>query len=616
MPQPLTRESGPIRSLTYTNNSHDNLQLNNTGDDVINLSSRECIVRGNTVQNVVITIGLGANTEHIFRLFMPNHLVFDNNTLMECYPTAVSAVNTIQVAVHLGSSFPDLDMRNNTLSVGGSAASRGISNGIYIGSPTPHNHAIFANLRLSDNKIDLKNANYVFLADQNSGASLDKLFVWENAEVTNNKISNDIDISATGGFLSYGNDALYELVDFPGAGTAPYLGACSEYCGILDLRLFNNPSGPNPNSFCIVDNNSIVVTGSNLAFFDTSFSAPLPAGITTSKDLQKLVGIRLSSWPRKVSVCGNRIAGAPVILNDNFWNGRNDSTRTTTGAKIKFNNNSIASGVHGGGDTGPGFGCLVDITPASGGNQPGIAVTGNPGIVSSTNASRGVSITMCGNDFEDYNAQDGCASYQNLMNVIRFGQLRNQYKFQPVAGILDDEIDTPNLRFNWLISNNQFEGMHIIIEGNGNTGGTSGTHMNDLTVTDDPANPFGGNATLPAGSRLIVVENNNFVFGVDAAYGTGAAFRPWKIFATDKLLGIARFYVGYTGLASPSSGAFSTIYQENLLKYPDSVATSVSGALDYIISSYLIVQNNSCVANTGFGQGVEVAFTGSRLNQG
>ena len=571
-----------IESFNYTNNNHVGVAASNIGSDVINLSAQNCVVTGNTVENVVVT----TVQETVFSISAPDTLVFDNNTMIDCYPSVNDAIDVVNhVIVDLLSSFPKLQINNNNISNKFDSGTVGICNGIFVGSAITQDNSIFPNLVMSGNNFDMTNANYVFLAKQDSGPALTRQFLWDKVSLTNNSVINEVTPDRIPNFSSYSNDALYDMPALPGV-PVQYLGGQSDYCGVFDLRLFKPYRGFGESTTCLVSGNSIQVT--NLFSW---------AVASSQKDDAILVGVRISNFPIEINISDN-ITNAPVILNSNWWNAVSDPAGATGyTANINVSNNSIIS------TQGDIFPCLLDITPASGVVQSGVL-----------QPFERTKVSITGNIIESGSGQDtiSVVSYADFYNVVRLGQLRGVYQGSgPVPA--DDQVNTNDLCFSWLISDNHFDGMPIII-GYGDAAEESGTYLGTLTFSTEGVDwAGGGTVALPSGERLIVVENNQFSF-LDDGHNDG------HIFGTTERLGIARLFCGITDGSGPArGGSLMHILGQagggslEIQNYPDTGGTAV-GIGPYNIRSAVIVQNNSAV--DGYLTTTEHAFTGSLIDQG
>ena len=160
-----------IQSFDYIGNIHNTLQLSQTGEAVIAISGRYCTIKNNEVAGAVFNT-LSSN---IFNLRSIDTLFFENNTILECYTTsaipAPASNYSIMLSIHVSSAYPSLFIKNNNMVIGGGAGSRGINNGIEVNTITTTNADITVDLELSDNNIELKNANYVLLSVQDSSAT-------------------------------------------------------------------------------------------------------------------------------------------------------------------------------------------------------------------------------------------------------------------------------------------------------------------------------------------------------------------------------------------------------------------------------------------------------------
>ena len=599
--------SWAIQYFDYIDNIHNTVQISQTGANVIVVSGRYCTVKNNEVSGGVFD----ADASHIFSALAMDSLYFENNTILECYTTntiPLPAANPlVMLGVWISSAYPSLKINNNNMEVGGSAAGRGINNGILINTSVSTDAAIKADLEFSNNNIELKNANYVFLSLQDSAAPLlTRKFMWNRADIDNNKIKNIVDDAMIGNFSTLSNDATY---DTPGVTVnkptnIQYLGNEAIYCGILDLRLFDEPDEEGDLTICNVRGNSIIVSQ------NASWTVA-----AANKNNAKLVGLRVTHWPSQINITDNVFEQAPIILHNNWWNSGNDTAHTFHATSIKVSDNtvSIPSAVS-------SLPCSIDITPASG--CIGAAGSHLYDPILTTN------VMMTGNNIKTDYGQSGVAAYVDFKNVVRFGQLEGIFRANPAAPgpYADEQINSDGLTFEWLISDNIFDGMPIILGYGMPTSANAaqatqegvGTYVGKLTVANGTGWDWAGGttSTLPLGPRLIVVENNMFSFSAQSA---GITHNVYHMFGTNRRLGVARLYVGNisaTGLPDPTTaGSFAQLFNVDMDHLPDTAGelnTAGIGADE--IRSALIVQNNS--ATFGAAHKSLHAFTGSQIDQG
>ena len=378
-----------------------------------------------------------------------------------------------------------------------------------------------------------------------------------------------------------------------------YLGNEATYCGILDLRLFEAQDAVDP-TVCNVRGNTIIVS------YNTGWGVP-----AASKNNAKLVGLRVTHWPLLINVTDNVFEIAPIILQNNWWNNQNDSTHTRYASKIKISNNKMEIPVV--------LPCAIDITPAS-------------GVVGAPHSPQPVfrqTVEVVGNAIEVPTGQEFVANYEDFGAVVRLGQLDGIFKSEVAPPALplparypDDQINTDDLFFEWLISDNLFDGTRIIM-GYGMPTAANATQATDeeggdyagkLTVVDGGYDWAGGGASaLPDGPRLIVVENNMFTFNSGSPPWTD--LNPGHIFGSDRRLGVARLYVGNLVGATVDGGNFCSVFNVNMHRFPDTVGQQNTGGFTSTqLESALIVQNNS--ASFDSTDSTQHAFSGSDINQG
>jgi hypothetical protein len=224
-------------------------------------------------------------------------------------------------------------------------------------------------------------------------------------------------------------------------------------------------------------------------------------------------------------------------------------------------------------------------------------------------------VTITGNQISSSAGQDDdpftpiVHTYEETYNVVRLGQLSGVY--HPAA---TQFVNTVNMNFAWLISDNQFMGMPIIVGYGGCLPGDTvneeaGLYLGALTVSGGVDWAANGSTGLPIGPRLITVENNQFFF-VDGS------FREGHIFASDKQLGVNRMYCGgFSNMSTifPTLDANGALPGLTIGQLPKSAGALTGGE----ISSALIVQNNSALLGGAAGghttpQTVH-SFTGSLM---
>ena len=384
--------------------------------------------------------GVGAVWDH-----SNNNYSFKSNSI-SIVPDSISNVG-IHNGIFINQLFPEVDdLGAIAASTTGIATHGPTGCGVPSGSTyiTPH-------LTFQDNYIKLIDANFGFMAVQHqeggyTGTATEGSFgtfgyseywEWNNATVSNNNIRITVvrlNTTNSGIKRQYGNDIGTDLLDSDAirfnttvlriAGIQPaitaryaFLGACNtaqpaNYVACFDLRRCsrsNSASGTVANS----QSGSVTVTGNTFHIDDTAGVATAPT--TASRNLQEIIGFRISKYPKVLNVKDNTFDRAPLLLkftwNNPFMTTANPSASAFfTGYVMNIENNSFYNWntPH-----------TVDISPAVGwGNFPNVLpVAYDP----TANTEAGFAeILFSGNSVKATTGASTDADWDNWLGGVRF----------------------------------------------------------------------------------------------------------------------------------------------------------------------------------------------------
>jgi hypothetical protein len=267
-------------------------------------------------------------------------LDFCGNSFLGCISQVTSQQLTC-VYVEVSSSFPKFTINNNKLETSILEHPPGIHNGFHFESmtyiPTADygtGNLMLPNLEFNNNNINLKRANFVFLARQDDGGDNPFSYMWGEIICTGNNIRNTFESGITTGLLMYGNDETYEIA--AGPITANYLGCHGAthilpegYIGMLDFRHcgFATPAFTEYPSTAIITDNAIKLIGvvpyNNRGGWDGS--SELASMGDANRFGDSVVGIRISRWPTMLTISNNITHNSPIVVKWTFFTPRGNS---------------------------------------------------------------------------------------------------------------------------------------------------------------------------------------------------------------------------------------------------------------------------------------------------